>query len=143
MGEPVGPRGWAIAAGNIPGWSDGPGPQVTGHETTCLLNAGGEEAHVEITVLFEDQKPAGLHRITVPPRSTLHARFDELEEPEKIPSDADYAGVIESDAPIVVQHTRLDSRQAENALMSAIAYASNECPRGGGRLPTLRPPPSP
>jgi hypothetical protein len=25
--------------------------------------------------------------------------------------------------PIVVQHTRLDSRQAENALLSTIAYA--------------------
>jgi hypothetical protein len=26
--------------------------------------------------------------------------------------------------PIVVQHTRLDSRQSENALMTAIAYPS-------------------
>jgi hypothetical protein len=26
----------------------------------------------------------------------------------------------------VVQHTRLDSRQAQNALLSTIAYASNE-----------------
>jgi hypothetical protein len=25
-----------------------------------------------------------------------------------------------------VQHTRLDSRQAENAMLSTIAYASNE-----------------
>jgi len=28
--------------------------------------------------------------------------------------------------PIVVQHTRLDSRQAENALLSTIAYASDQ-----------------
>ena len=34
-----------------------------------------------------------------------------------------YASVIESDVPIVVQHTRLDSRQAENALMTTIAFA--------------------
>jgi hypothetical protein len=31
--------------------------------------------------------------------------------------------VIESDVPVVVQHTRLDSRQAENALMTTIAFA--------------------
>ena len=31
--------------------------------------------------------------------------------------------MIESDVPIVVQHTRLDSRQAENALFSTVAYA--------------------
>ncbi|MDZ5699437.1 MULTISPECIES: sensory rhodopsin transducer [Phyllobacteriaceae] len=33
------------------------------------------------------------------------------------------ASVITSDEPIAVQHTRLDSRQAENALLSAIAYS--------------------
>jgi Uncharacterized protein conserved in bacteria len=33
--------------------------------------------------------------------------------------------VIEADRPIVVQHTRLDSRQAELALLSTIAYASD------------------
>jgi hypothetical protein len=33
--------------------------------------------------------------------------------------------VIESDVPIVVQHTRLDSRQAENALMTTIAFAAD------------------
>jgi hypothetical protein len=32
------------------------------------------------------------------------------------------ACVIESDRPIVVQHTRLDSRQAANALFSTIAF---------------------
>jgi hypothetical protein len=30
--------------------------------------------------------------------------------------------VIRSDVPIVVQHTRLDSRQAENALLTTVAY---------------------
>ena len=40
-----------------------------------------------------------------------------------MPLDADYASVIESDVPIVVQHTRLDSRQAENALMTTVAYS--------------------
>jgi hypothetical protein len=53
-------------------------------------------------------------------------RFNDLEDPEPIPVDTDYASVIESDVPIVVQHTRLDSRQAENALLSTLAYASNE-----------------
>jgi hypothetical protein len=34
--------------------------------------------------------------------------------------------VIESDVPVVVQHTRLDSRQAENALMTTMAFADTE-----------------
>jgi len=31
--------------------------------------------------------------------------------------------VFESDEPIVVQHTRLDSRHAEVSLLSTLAYA--------------------
>lgn len=126
MGAPIGHRRWAIAEGYIPGWSNGPEPQFTSHESACLLNVSDEEAHVELTVFFSDREPVGPYRITVPPRRTKHVRFNELEEPEPIPLDTDYASVIESDVPIVVQHTRLDSRQAENALLSTIAYASNE-----------------
>lgn len=126
MSESTGHRRWAIAEGYIPGWSNGPEPQFTSHETACLLNTSDEEAHVEITIYFSDREPVGPYRLTVPARRTLHMRFNELEEPEPIPVDTGYASVIESDVPIVVQHTRLDSRQAENALLSTIAYASNE-----------------
>ncbi len=126
MSEPVGRRRWAIAEGYLPSWSNGPEPQFTSHETACLLNASNEEAHVTITVYFTDREPAGPYRVTVPPRRTKHVRFNALTDPEPIPTDTDYASVIESDIPLVVQHTRLDSRQAENALLSTIAYASNE-----------------
>ena len=124
--RPLGHYRWAIAEGYIPGWSNGPEPQFTSHETACLLNASDKEAHVEITVFFSEREPVGPYRLTVPARRTQHVRFNELEGPEPVPVDTDYASVIESDVPIVVQHTRLDSRQAENALLSTIAYASNE-----------------
>jgi hypothetical protein len=61
--------------------------------------------------------------VTVPARRTLHLRFNELRDPEPVPRGTDYASVLESDVPIVVQHTRLDSRQAELALLSTVAYA--------------------
>jgi hypothetical protein len=123
---PIGHRRWAIAEGYIPSWSNGPEPQFTSHETACLLNTSDEEAQVEITVFFSDREPAGPYRVTVPARRTKHVRFNDLNDPEPIPVDTDYASVIESNVPIVVQHTRLDSRQAENALLSTIAYTSNE-----------------
>jgi len=93
------------------------------HETVCLLNAGDQDAHVEITVFFKDREPTGPYRVTVPARRTRHVRFNDLKDPEPIPHDTDFASVIESDVPVVAQHTRLDSRQAENALMSTIAFA--------------------
>jgi hypothetical protein len=43
----------------------------------------------------------------------------------QLPVDTDYASVIVSDVPIVVQHTRLDSRQADHALLSTIAHAES------------------
>ena len=126
MGTPIGHRRWAIAEGYIPAWSNGPEPQMTSHESASLLNPSDQDAHVEITVYFSDREPVGPYRVTVPARRTRHVRFNELDDPEPIPKDTEYSSVFESDVPIVVQHTRLDSRQAENALLSTTAYASNE-----------------
>ena len=125
MPEPLGRRRWVIAEGYIPAESRGPEPQMTSHETACLLNAGEREARVEITVFFADRDPAGPYRVTVPARRTRHVRFNRLDDPEPLPKDTDYASVIESDVPIVVQHTRLDSRQAALGLISTIAYAAD------------------
>jgi hypothetical protein len=123
MTKPMGRTRWAIAEGYIPPSSTGPEPQMLSHETVCILNTGPKDAHVEITIFFADRDPAGPYRITVPAQRTRHIRFNDLRDPEPVPVDTDYASTIDSDVPIVVQHTRLDSRQAENALLSTIAYA--------------------
>ena len=122
MTAPIGHRRWAIAEGYIPSWSTGPEPDFTSHETACILNASDDDASVEITLYFSDREPAGPFRVTVPARRTSHVRFNDLTEPEPVPLATDYASVIESDVPVVVQHTRLDSRQAENALLSTTAF---------------------
>ena len=122
--EPIGRKRWAIAEGYIPPTSTGPHPQMTSHETVCILNAGDADAHVTLPIYFADREPAGPYRVTVPARRTLHLRFNDLSDPEPVPKGTDFASVIASDVPIVVQHTRLDSRQAENALLSTIAYAA-------------------
>jgi hypothetical protein len=121
--QAIGRTVWAIPEGYIPSGSHGPAPAMTSHEAVCMLNVGGTPAHVEITVFFADRPPAGPYRVVVEPERTLHLRFNNLKEPEEIPRDTDYSSVIRSDVPIVVQHTRLDSRQAENALLSTIAWS--------------------
>lgn len=126
MKNPIGQKCWAIAEGYIPETSHGPEPEMTSHETACLLNASDRDAHVQITVYFSDRDPAGPYHVTVPANRTKHLRFNDLRDPEPIPKGTDYASVIEADTPIVVQHTRLDSRQNANALLTTIAYASSE-----------------
>src|SRR5690348_1467868 len=119
----IGRKRWAVAEGYIPTWSNGPAPQMTSHESLCILNASEQTAHVEITIFFTDRDPAGPYLITIDPRRTKHVRLNELKDPEKIPVGVEFSSVLESDIPVVVQHTRLDSRQAENALLSTIAFS--------------------
>ncbi|MFB6130168.1 MAG: sensory rhodopsin transducer [Salinigranum sp.] len=121
----TGKKRWAIAEGYIPETSHGPEPEMTSHETVCILNDGDEEATVDITVFYEDREPVGPYLVSVPARRTNHVRFNDLDDPEPIPRGTPFASVIESDVPIVCQHTRLDSRQAENALLSTVPYGDD------------------
>lgn len=57
--ESMGRRRWAIAEGYIPGWSNGPEPQMTSHESACILNPGDTDATVELTVFFSDASRRG------------------------------------------------------------------------------------
>jgi hypothetical protein len=121
--KPIGRKRWAIAEGYIPSQSSFSDRTLISHETACILNAGDADAHVAIMIFFANRDPVGPYRVTVAPRRTLHLRFNDLSDPQQIPRDTDYASVFESDLPIIVQHTRMDSRHAEIALLSTIAYS--------------------
>jgi hypothetical protein len=121
----VGKKVWAIPAGRIPPHGTGREPEYTSRDELCVLNANGEEASVEITIFHADRDPVGPYPLTVQARRVAHVRFNDLISPEAIPMDADYAALVESDVPIVVQHVRLDSRRAEDSLFGSIGYASD------------------
>ena len=121
MAGTIGATVWAIAEGYIPSGSTGDTPALISHETVCILNAGARDAEVRITVFFADRDPVGPFRFAVKARRTRHIKFNDLADPA-IPRDTDFASIIEADVPIVVQHTRLDSRQAANTICSTIAF---------------------
>ena len=122
----IGNKLWAIAEGYIPPDStDGEDRRFLSHETACMLNANDRDAQVRITLYFSNRDPVGPYKITVPARRTLHLRFNDLKDPAPVPRDTDYSSGFESDLPIVVQHTRLDSRKEALALLSTIAYSGN------------------
>jgi len=122
----IGKKRWAIAEGYIPRESSGTSRDLLSHEAVCILNSGPDAARVQLHVFFAQREPAGPYHFNVEPRRTLHIRINDLYDPEAIPSATEYSMLIESNVPIVVQHTRLDSRQASLALLSTIAYAANE-----------------
>ena len=119
----LGHRRWAIPEGYIPSGSTGSDPALHSHETACILNVNDVAANVAITLYFEDRDPVGPYTVSVPAYRTLHLKFNDLSDPAPVPRNTNYASVIDSDVPVVVQHTRLDSRQAELALFSTLAYS--------------------
>lgn len=121
MPSATGEKVWIIPDGYIPELSSG---VLTSHESICVLNTASEEARVEITIFFEDRDPIeGIIEI-VPGRRTRHIRTSGLvnQEGAAIPVGVPYAIEVKSNIPIIVQYSRLDATQAENALMSVMAY---------------------
>lgn len=118
----IGRKVWAIPGGRIPLRSTGREPEFTSHDKIGLLNASDREAHVEMTIYYADRDPVGPYRVTVPARRMRPVRFNDLIDPQPIPLETDYACIIESDLPIVVQFSRLDTGREGNALLGMIAF---------------------
>jgi len=120
MNKALGETQWVIPDGYIPSVSSG---ELVSHESICVLNTSVEDAELSITIYFEDRNPISDIRYVVPARRTKHIRTSSLEKnSEFIPVGVPYAILVESSIPIVVQYSRLDSTQAENALMSTMAF---------------------
>jgi len=115
-----GEKHWIIPDAYIPEISSG---NLLSHESVCVLNVSSEEALINFTIFFEDREPIEDILVVVPPRRTKHIRTSSLnKEGTSIPVGVPYAIEVRSDIPIIVQYSRLDSTQAENALMSVVAY---------------------
>jgi hypothetical protein len=122
MTKQIGRYAWAIAEGYIPPVSTGTTRELVSHETVCILNAGGEDARIEIMVYFADREPAGPYKFSCGARRTLHLRFNDFTDPAPVPKGTDFSSVITSSVPVIAQHTRLDTRQPALALMSTMAF---------------------
>ncbi|HWQ16178.1 MAG TPA: sensory rhodopsin transducer [Roseiflexaceae bacterium] len=121
---PIGHRTWAISGGHIPPESSGREPEHTSRDVLCLLNTGDADARLRMTLYYEDREPVGPYPLTVPARRLRHVRVNDLIDPEAVPLGVPYGCVIESDAPIVVQLTRVDSGAHAGALVGLPALPS-------------------
>ncbi|WIV66960.1 sensory rhodopsin transducer [Natrialbaceae archaeon AArc-T1-2] len=119
---PIGATRWEVPGGFVPADSTGPEPEMVSHDALSLLNAGEEMATLEITLTYADGHEAGPYPLTVAPRRVRRIRINDLIDPYAPPLGRDYGIVLESDVPVVVQFTRQDTRQAEHATLSTIAY---------------------
>lgn len=120
MSKQMGEKVWYIPDGYIPEVSSG---ILQSHESICVLNTTLEDAELTITIFFEDRDPLEHIKAIVPARRTKHIRTSSLQQAEKaIPIAVPYAIEVVSTVPVIVQYSRLDATQAENALMTTMAY---------------------
>ena len=94
------------------------------HEAICVLNTSPENAEIKLTLFFEDRETDTSFSSSCASMRTHHIRLDKLKnsDGQEIPRGVSYAMLIESNTPIVVQYSRLDTAQAELALMTTMAY---------------------
>ncbi|HHY82864.1 MAG TPA: hypothetical protein GX505_09340 [Clostridiales bacterium] len=100
-----------------------PGHYVS-HESICVLNVGKQDANIQLTLYFEDREPMRNFKAVCKAERTNHIRLDKIkgEDGRTIPQDVPYAIMLESDQPVVVQYSRLDTTQAEMSLMTTMAH---------------------
>jgi hypothetical protein len=97
---------------------------VESHESACFLNTGDRQATVRLTFFFEDVDPVGPVELVVAAQRTWHVRLSDpgslsgVELPRGVP----FAYSAESDVPIVLQHSRLDTSAGAYTLATTVAY---------------------
>ena len=122
--QTIGKKTWVIVGGHIPLHSTGHEPECTSFDELCVLNTTDREARLSITIYYADREPVGPYPLKVQPRRTRHVRFNDLIDPQAIPLDTDYAAVVQSSVPVVVQFIRQDTGQAAKALLGTLAFSA-------------------
>lgn len=123
MLKSIGSKIWAIPGGHVPLLSSGEEPRDTSCDELCVLNAGHFDAHLQLTIYYEDREPVGPYPLTVAAQRVRHVRFNDLIDPQALPLDTAYAALIIADHPVVVQFSRRDTSQAANAIATTLAFA--------------------
>lgn len=95
------------------------------HEAICVINTSDIDAEIALTLFFEDRDPDTSFKSQCGAGRTHHIRMDKIRNAEGkgIPHDTPYAVLVESNTPIVVQYSRLDTSNEAMALMTTIGYA--------------------
>ncbi|RPJ08392.1 MAG: hypothetical protein EHM28_04425 [Spirochaetaceae bacterium] len=117
----LGKKTWVIPDGYLPQKSSG---GMTSHESVCVLNLGNDTAQISIEIYFEDKPPMTGLVAECEGKRTNHIRMEQIKDAsgKLIPHGVPYAIKVTSSRPVVVQHTRLDTTQAELSLMTTMGY---------------------
>ena len=118
-----GKKQWYIVDGYRPSPTPDPAAVYEGHESIMILNPNAEDAHVLISVYFEDRDPVEDIPYLVPAKRIRCFKSHESEVLGglEIGVGVQYSMQIKSDVGVVVQYGRLDIQQPNMAYMALMA----------------------
>ena len=110
---------WYVPDAYIPPSSTA--PEIS-HESICVLNDTDDDADFRIIAYFADRDPQRSRPIVLARQRAVHLRTDLPDRVGglKLERGVPYAMVIESDADLKVQYSRLDTTQPAYTLMTAL-----------------------
>jgi len=117
-----GARIFIIPDGYLPRGGQG----IDSHEAICILNSGQQAATVIVTAYYADRPPQQGAPIVVPAERDLHLHLDAPAELGglHIPQETPYGLRVESDRPVVLQHSRMDTRLGGMALFTTLGFVA-------------------
>ena len=119
-----GKKQWYIVDGYRPSPTPDPSAIYEGHESVMILNTNDCDAHVLISVYFEDRAPVENIPYTVPAkRIRCFKTHDKEVLGFEIGVGVQYSMEIKSDVGVIVQYGRLDVQQPNMAYMALMAQA--------------------
>ena len=65
---PIGKTLWVVPGGHVPLEGTGREPEFTSHDKLSFLNAGDQDAHLELTIYHVNRDPVGPYKLTVAAR---------------------------------------------------------------------------
>ena len=119
-----GKKDWYIIDGYRPSPTPDPEAVYVGHESVMILNTNDCDAHVLISVYFEDRDPVENIPLTGPAKRVRAFKTDDAEALGglQLAVGVQYSMVLKSDVGVHVQYGRLDVQQPNMAYMALVAH---------------------
>ena len=120
-----GKKQWYIVDGYRPSPTPDPKAEYVGHESVMILNTNDCDAHILISIYFEDRDPVENIPYLVSAKRIRCFKTDDSEVLGglSIGVGVQYSMEIKSDVGIIVQYGRLDVQQSNMAYMALMAQS--------------------
>ena len=120
-----GKKSWFLVDGYRLSPRPDPRTAYEGHESVMILNPNPADAHVKISIYFEEREPVEDIELLVPAKRVRAFRTDEAERLNgcRLEVGEQYSMAFRSDTGVVIQYGRLDVQQPNMAYMALIGHS--------------------